>query len=80
MLWGLPVTLTDHLSAATASNTVGGICADLMFVRLWIKRGVHSEIGYNGTDFVKRQLTIRAAIRACLAVRRPQAVLTFQMP
>lgn len=79
-LWGLPVVLTDHLSAATASNSVGGLLVDTMFTRLWVRRSIHSEIGLNGTDFTKRQLTIRAAIRACLQVRRPQAVLTFQMP
>ena len=80
MLWGLPVTPTDHLSSATASNTVGGMLVDNMYMRIWCRRALHSEIGLNSDDFTKRQLTIRAAVRCCLQVRRPQAVLLFDMP
>ena len=79
-LWGLPVVLTDHLDDGTTSGDIGGILADTMYVRHWVRRGIHSEIGFSGTDFVKRQMTIRAAIRCCLQVRRPEAVLTFEMP
>ena len=78
-LWGLPVVQTDHLDDGETANDIGGIVADTMYTRHWVRRAVHSEIGLSGTDFVKRQLTIRAAIRCCLQVRRPKAVSTFTM-
>ena len=73
-IWGLPVVLTDHLDDGTSSGDVNGFIADTMYLRLWVRRGIHSEVGLSGTDFVKRQLTIRAAIRACLQARRVKAV------
>ena len=73
-VWGLPVVLTDHLDSGVTSGDVGGFLADTMYLRLWVRRGIHSEVGLSGTDFVKRQLTIRAAIRACLQARRVKAV------
>ena len=42
MLWGLPVTPTDHLSSATAANTVGGMLVDNMYMRIWCRRALHS--------------------------------------
>lgn len=78
-LWGLPVVQTDHLSDSNAAESIGALCADTMYMRLWVRRALHSEIGWNDTDFVQRRLTIRAGIRACVQVRRPQAVATFTM-
>ena len=79
-LWGLPVVQTDHLTDADASTSLGAIVMDTMWFRLWFRRGIHSEIGLNSDDFTKRQVTIRAAVRACLQARRPQAAGTLVMP
>ena len=79
-LWGLPVTLSDHFSdSSSVASSNGGLLVDSMWMRIWCRRALHSEIGWNEKDFIKRQLTIRAAIRCCLQIRRPQAVLEFNM-
>ena len=75
-IWGLPVVETDHLS--DANNGTNAVVMDTMWTRHWVRRAIHSEIGYNNDDFTKRQLTFRAAIRCCLQVTRPQAVLAFR--
>ena len=41
-LWGLPVVPTDHLSDGTSANTIGAVVADTMYIRLWVRRGIHS--------------------------------------
>ena len=79
-LWGLPVVLTDHLSDGVNAGDNGGLCMDTMYIRQWMRRAIHSEVGLNGTDFVQRQLTIRAGMRACLQVRRPPAVMRIKYP
>ena len=79
-IWGLRVVLSDHLDDGDTSGDVGAFCMDSMYLRQWMRQTIHSEIGLNGTDFVKRQLTIRAAIRACLQVRRPEAIGLMMMP
>ena len=79
-LWGLPVVPTDHLTSADASDSIGAVTLDTSWVRLWMRRGVHSEIGWNADDFTKRQLTIRAGLRMAVQVRRPQAIVTLVMP
>ena len=79
-LWGLPVVPTDHLSKADAADSIGAVTLDTSWVRLWMRRGVHSEIGWNSDDFIKRQLTIRAGLRMAVQVRRPQAIVKLVMP
>ena len=79
-LWGLPVVPTDHLSDADASDSNGAVVADTMYIRLWVRRGIHSEIGWNADDFTKRLLTIRAAVRLGVQVRRPMAICKLNMP
>ena len=79
-LWGLPVVESDHLTDAndgsdgSADDHVGAIVMDTMWTMHWVRRGVHIEVGYNDTDFIQRQLTIRAGMRCCLQVTRPQAI------
>lgn len=78
-LWGLPVVPTDHLSDGDGAGSIGAVVMDTMYTRLWIRRGIHSEIGRSGTDFVQRRLTIRAGMRLGVQVRRPQTISTFTM-
>ena len=78
-IWSLPVVLTDHLSDGLAAGNVGAMIADTMYIRHWVRRGIHTEIGLRNDDFTKRQLTIRAGLRCCVQVRRPQAVLRMTM-
>ena len=78
-LWGLPVVPTDHLDDAATAGVIGGVVADTMYIRVWVRRGIHSEIGWNSDDFTKRLLTIRAAIRLGVQVRRPQAICSLTL-
>ena len=78
MLWALPIVLTDHLSsAAGASTAINAIMVDTMYLRHWMRRAIHSEIGRINDQFIRRTWTIRAGLRCCVQVLRPQAVLTF---
>lgn len=79
MIWSLPVVLTDHLSDNINGNGTGinAIMADTMYLRHWMRRTIHSEIGRINDQFIERTWTIRAGLRCCVQVRRPQAVMTF---
>ena len=79
-LWGLPVVITDHLSDVDASGTIGAVVMDTSYVTVWMRRGIHTEIGYNNDDFTKRLLTIRAGMRLGVQVKRPMAIATLTMP
>ena len=78
LIWSLPVVMTDHLSSAAGSSTaINAIVADTMYMRHWMRRSIHSEIGRVNDQFIRRTWTIRAGLRCCVQVRRPQAVLTL---
>jgi len=78
-IWSLPVVLTDHLSDQNTNTGTGinAIIADTMYLRHWSRRSIHSEIGRVADQFIRRTWTIRAGLRCCVQVRRPQAVLTM---
>lgn len=79
-IWGLPVVETDHIGDAVTSNALNGVVLDTAWTRIWVRRGMHMEIGYNNDDFTKRQLTMRGALRAAVQVTRPEAISTINMP
>ena len=80
-IWGLPLVLTDHLSAREdpGAGTLA-VIADTAYMRHWSRRSIHTEIGRITDQFIKRQLTIRAGLRCLLQLRRPAAVLAITMP
>jgi hypothetical protein len=67
-LWGVPIVITDTISAATAQ--VGAYVAH---TQLWYRQGVEVLAGYIGDDFKFGRQAIRATLRAGLSVYRPTA-------
>ncbi len=68
-LFGIPVALSD----AQTENT--GLIVDFSnFTRLDDRRGVSIMLGYNSTQFVEGEQTIRADMRVAFTVTRPAAV------
>lgn len=71
-LWGLPVVLNDALTEGTA--LVGSFTPE--WIMLFERRGIDIQMGYVGTQFVQGLRTMRADMRAALAVFRPAAFHT----
>lgn len=71
-LWGLPVVMNDALTEGTA--LIGAF--DPMYINLYERRGLDLQIGYVGNQFREGTRTMRADIRAALAVGRPAAFCT----
>lgn len=71
-IWGLQVVQSD----AIAENT--GLVGDFSpaMLQLFFRRGVEVQIGYVADDFTRGKQTIRAGVRAALAVYRPAAFCT----
>lgn len=69
-MWGLPVVQQDADSAGTGYT----ISAQPAWMSLFEKRGVDTQVGYTGTQFVEGKRTIRADMRFAFVVFRPAAV------
>lgn len=71
-LWGLPVIQND----AMAENTglVGSF--DPAWITLFERRGIDIQVGFTGSQFTQGRRTVRADMRAALAVFRPAAFCT----
>ena len=65
-LWGLPVMITNELTAKTA--WVGAFTERYIF--MGIRRGVTVELGFTGDNFGEGKTSIRAGMRVGLAVTR----------
>lgn len=68
-LWGLPVVQQDADAAGT--GYVGSF--QPAWISLFEARGIDVQIGYVGTQFTEGKRTVRADMRAALAVSRPAA-------
>ncbi len=66
-LWGLPVVLNDVLTEGTA--LVGAF--EPNFITLFERRGIDVQVGYVNAQFTQGLRTMRADVRAALAVFRP---------
>lgn len=71
-LWGLPIVLNDALAEGTA--LVGAFTPE--WIMLFERRGLDIQMGYVGTQFTSGLRTMRADMRAALAVFRPAAFHT----
>lgn len=71
-LWGLPVVMNDALTQGTA--LIGAF--DPAWIMLFERRGIDIQMGYVGTQFTQGLRTMRADMRAALAVFRPSAFCT----
>ena len=71
-LWGLPIVLNDALTEGTA--LVGAFTPE--WIMLFERRGLDIQMGYVGTQFTAGLRTMRADMRAALAVFRPAAFHT----
>jgi len=70
-IWGLPVTLTQALTAGT------GLVGDSTYMELAYKRGIELKVTDSHADyFINGKQAIRADMRAALAVYRPAAFCT----
>lgn len=68
-LWGLPVVQND---ARAAGNGMTGSFQPA-WISLFERAGVNVQVGYVGTQFTEGKRTVRADMRAALAVFRPPA-------
>lgn len=68
-LWGLPVVQNDAKAAGT--GMVGSF--QPAWITLFERKGVDIQVGYVGTQFGEGKRTVRADMRAALAVFRPAA-------
>jgi HK97 family phage major capsid protein len=71
-LWGLPIVMNDALTQGTA--LIGAF--DPAWIMLFERRGIDIQMGYVGTQFTQGLRTMRADMRAALAVFRPAAFCT----
>lgn len=71
-LWGLPVVECESLTENT--GLIGSFNA--AWIQLVIRRGIVVEVGFVDTQFTEYEQTIRASMRAALAVYRPAAFAT----
>lgn len=71
-LWGLPVVQND--AAAAGTGLTGSF--QPAWISLFERRGVDIQVGYVGTQFGEGKRTVRADLRAALAVFRPAAFAT----
>jgi len=71
-LWGLPVVLNDVLAEGTA--LIGAF--EPTFITLFERRGIDIQVGYVANQFIQGVRTMRADMRAALAVFRPAAFHT----
>lgn len=71
-LFGLPVVQNESLTAGTA--LVGSF--EPSWITLFERRGIDLQVGYVGTQFTTGLRTMRADMRAALAVFRPAAFHT----
>ena len=55
--WGLPVVLSDHLSAASASGTANGLVGSFMpmWIQMRVRRELETEMGFSGGRFPEGQ-------------------------
>jgi HK97 family phage major capsid protein len=66
-IWGLNVAKTTAMTENTS------LVGDFMQAELVIRKGVSLSVGYVNDDFKKNRQTVRAEMRAALAVYRPAA-------
>lgn len=71
-LWGLPVVQNDAKAAGT--GLVGSF--QPAWISLFERRGVDIQVGFSATQFLEGKRTVRADVRAALAVFRPAAFCT----
>lgn len=71
-LWGLPVVMNDAIAEGTA--LVGSF--EPSWIMLFERRGIDIQMGYVGTQFLQGLRTMRADMRAALALFRPAAFCT----
>lgn len=77
-IWGVPVLETTHL-ATYAPGSVAGMIVDFtgMFVTLYIREGLSTQMGFDDQNFSSFMVTIRSSIRCALAIRRAAAFHTL---
>jgi len=68
-MWGLPVVQTEITSVG--QGMVGSFMPQ--WLQLMERRGVDVQVGYVGTQFTEGKRTVRADMRAALAIYRPAA-------
>lgn len=68
-LWGLPVVLNEADAAGT--GYVGSFLPP--YVELTERKGVSTQVGYVGTQFLQGRRTLRADLRAAITFFRPAA-------
>lgn len=74
-LWSWPVVINEELTPGT--GLIGGFAA--RNVQLVERRGVVVERGFVNNQFVENQQTLRASMRAAVAIFRPAAFATFSV-
>ncbi|MGV8959353.1 MAG: phage major capsid protein [Stenotrophomonas sp.] len=67
-LWGMDVVISSAQPAGTA------IVADTSQMAILDRQNATVDIGYTGTQFTSNMLTVRAELRAALAIYSPSAV------
>ncbi|MGH7849869.1 MAG: phage major capsid protein, partial [Thermodesulfobacteriota bacterium] len=72
-MWGLPIVQQD----ADAAGTGYTISAQPAWMSLFEKRGVDTQVGYTGTQFVEGKRTIRADMRFAFVVFRPASICSI---
>lgn len=68
VVWGLPVVMSNDVASGKF------YAVDLNAFELFIRQGVTVEMGFVNADFTNNLVTIRAEMRAALAVYQPLAV------
>ena len=87
LAWGMRVVKTTHLSNSVSADTTahhnhGGIIGDFspLFITLYMRHEVRTEIGYISDDFQKYKRSIRSSVRGALAMRRAAAFVGLINP
>ena len=70
-IFGVPVVVTSNITLGTA------LTGDFVnFSQLWLRQGVEVQVGYIASNFISGIQTVRATLRAALAVYRLTAFCT----
>lgn len=86
--WGMTVVETNHLTIAqstddaVANNKYSGVIGDFspMFVRLWMRHEVRTEVGMMNDNFRRFLLSMRSSVRCAFALTRASAMIGLVNP
>ena len=85
--WGMTVVETNHLVTTQSTDGIAnhqycGCIGDFspMFVRLWMRHEVRTEVGMMNDDFRRFQLTMRSSVRCAFALTRAEAMIGLVNP